>query len=69
MECQTVSHTIDGVDYLKDKVKYNDLAAANSEAKRISGQDGQLYKMVGYKCSECGFYHIGTSDKAKPRKF
>jgi len=36
---------------------------AIKEAKRLNNKPNQIHKVIAYKCSICGYYHVGKSHK------
>lgn len=77
MKCKTVKYVKkNGTPVIVDKQKYLSLTEADTNASVINSKDKTLTKRVSYKCSECSFYHVGTSLKSlnkpaptKPRFF
>jgi len=53
--------TIQGNLIYKTKLK-TDMEAIN-EAKRLNNKPQIFHKVVAYKCSICGYYHVGKSHK------
>lgn len=46
-------------NHLKPKKAYNIDKDAIAAARRINAYGNNIHKMVVYKCSECGKWHIG----------
>jgi hypothetical protein len=57
---------INGEKTYKIKLK-TDVEAIN-EAKRLNLKPNMIHKVIAYKCSICGYYHVGKSFKIIERK-
>lgn len=58
--------TINDVKVYKTKLK-TDVDAIN-EAKRLNSKPNIIHKVIAYKCSICGNYHVGKSFKILNKK-
>jgi hypothetical protein len=54
MECNNIGS-------FKKKRKFDNQEEAISVAKVINAQDHQIHKVVPYRCSVCGKFHIGKN--------
>jgi len=73
MECKTINHVNKGGKaILRNKKKYNNFSDAQKDADRINEQECAYSRRVVYKCTQCNFYHVGTSEaslnKPVPKK-
>ena len=69
MICDTLIKTDpDGRKHYKSKKAYNSLDEAIAEAKKLNALPQQITKLVGYKCTYCGNYHIGRNGKTLTQK-
>lgn len=55
--------TEDGTEVKRNKKKFETSDIAIITAKKINAMEGTIHKLVAYKCSKCGFYHIGHTNK------
>lgn len=70
--CSSNGHTtkimINGLWKEKDKIAYPSLDIAIEYARKINMRKDTIRKVVAYKCSVCGQYHIGRSYKSLTEK-
>lgn len=50
----------------KPKRAYQDRAAARAIAKEINREHRPEARMVAYKCSRCGLFHVGRQPQERP---
>ena len=55
--------TEDGTEVRRNKKKFETSDIAIITAKKTEDDEVLPYKLVAYKCSKCGFYHIGHTNK------
>jgi hypothetical protein len=72
----TLYKWVDGVQVRKPKRRFETSDDAIRAAMIMNGRESTIRKFVAYKCSKCGYYHIGHSkksltakDKEKAKKF
>lgn len=58
--------TINNVKVYKHKLKTD--TEAITEAKRLNNKPNIIHKVIAYKCSICGSYHVGKSFKILDKK-
>lgn len=64
MQCKTFSHIDkDGRNYYKSKKAYKTHEEAIDEARMLNLNRKRKFKVVPYKCIECGKYHLGRTGK------
>jgi len=68
MECKALDAIINGLNVYKPKVKYDSLMAATEVATWLNKQPKQIVNVLGYKCAECGKYHIGRNGKQTKKR-
>lgn len=52
----------------KEKLAYPNLDSAISHARKMNLRNEQIHKMMAYKCSICGQYHIGRTKSVLTNK-
>lgn len=57
----TTRYIMNGQWVEKDKLSYPDMDKAISAARKINMRPESIHKMVAYKCSICGQFHIGRT--------
>ena len=68
--CQTISHYDElGRPILKNKVKYPTHDKAVHACKTLNLRQGQIRKLVTYKCKVCHTYHIGRNKTIVSSKY
>ena len=72
MECKTIKYVKkDGTPVIVNKVKYKTITDANKHVESINQNKKVYIKRKSYKCSKCGFYHVGSTkemlDKPLPK--
>lgn len=58
---RTLGLGADGLLVKVPKVRYKTLDLAIEVAKELNAIGTSTYKVVAYKCSECGQYHVGRN--------
>ena len=58
----------DGTEVKRNKRKYATSDFAIAAAKNMNAMEKTIHKYVAYKCSKCGFYHIGHTSKLLSEK-
>jgi hypothetical protein len=68
--CQTFSHLDElGRAVFKDKRKFITHDKAVEMCKALNLKEGQIMKLVTYKCVECHKYHIGRNGHEISKKY
>lgn len=68
MECKTISRRKKKKDQIVSKFKHETFAAANIEAFRINAMKNVFIKRMAYKCTQCGMFHVGTTQEMLKNK-
>lgn len=62
MECQTLERYDENLNPIyKPKKTFDTLDEAIENAKKVNCREHVIHKVVGYKCSKCGKYHLGRN--------
>ena len=64
----TLYKWVDGVQVRKPKRRFETSDDAIRAAMIMNGRESTIRKFVAYKCSKCGYYHIGHSKKSLTAK-
>lgn len=61
--CLTIETIVNGVKHYRQKKKYNTDKEAIYEAAKINARETSIHKIVPYKCTTCGYWHLGHHSK------
>lgn len=63
-KCTTTYYDSESCSYKnKEKKKHKTLDEAIKAAKVMNCKESTIYKVIAYKCTSCGSYHIGRGTK------
>ena len=66
--CSYILYKEDGTEVRNPKRRFDTSYAATRSAMFMNIKESTVHKFVAYKCSKCGWYHIGHTKKVLTEK-